>query len=107
VDTVLLRRLYVLFFIHHDTRLVRIAGVTAKPVTDWVTQQARDISMDTRPGSLGQVPQDRDTKFTRCLPGPKLPGWQQAGAPNGTAMRKRRIASAAQQSYARVTRTQQ
>jgi len=42
VDTVLLRRLYVLvFFIHHDSRLVRIVGVTAKPVTDWVTQQAR------------------------------------------------------------------
>ena len=31
VDTVLLRRLYVLFFIHHDTRTVRIAGVTTKP----------------------------------------------------------------------------
>jgi putative transposase len=29
VDTVLFRRLYVLFFIHHDTRLVRIAGVTS------------------------------------------------------------------------------
>jgi putative transposase len=34
VGTVLLRRLYVLVFIHHDTRLARIAGVTAKPVTD-------------------------------------------------------------------------
>ena len=46
VDTVLLRRLYVLFFVHHDARLVRIAGVTAKPVTDWVTQTARNISME-------------------------------------------------------------
>jgi hypothetical protein len=35
VDTVLLRRIYVLFFIEHDTRLVRLAGVTAKPVRDW------------------------------------------------------------------------
>ena len=45
-DTVLLRRLYVLVFIHHDTRLVRVAGVTAKPVSGWVTQQARNLSMD-------------------------------------------------------------
>ncbi len=46
VDTVLLRRLYVLVFIHHGTRLVRIAGVTAKPVADWVTQQSRNFSME-------------------------------------------------------------
>jgi hypothetical protein len=31
VDTIFLRRLYVLVFIHHDTRLVRIAGVTGSP----------------------------------------------------------------------------
>ena len=35
--TVVLRWLCVLFFIHHDTRLVRIAGVTANPAADWVT----------------------------------------------------------------------
>ena len=46
VDTVLFRRLYVLVFIHHGTRLARIAGVTAKPVSAWVTQQARNLSMD-------------------------------------------------------------
>ena len=66
VDTVLLRRLYVLVFIHHDTRLVRIAGVTAKPVTDWVTQQARNLSMELteQATALEFLVRDRDTKFT-------------------------------------------
>jgi len=37
VDTVWLRRLYVLFFIEHDTRVVHLAGVTANPDGAWVT----------------------------------------------------------------------
>ncbi len=66
VDTVLLRRLYVLVFIHHDTRLVRIAGVTANPVTGWVTQQARNLSMELadKAMALTFLLRDRDTKFT-------------------------------------------
>jgi putative transposase len=66
VDTVLLRRLYVLFFIHHDIRLVRIAGVTAKPATDWVTQHARNISMALadQVAAVKFLVRDRDTKFT-------------------------------------------
>ena len=66
VDTVLLRRLYVLVFIHHDTRLVRIAGVTAKPAADWVTQQARNISMELADQAIAVkfLIRDRDTKFT-------------------------------------------
>ena len=66
VDTVLLRRLYVLVFIHHDTRLVRIAGVTANPVADWVTQQARNLSIDLadQASTLKFLIRDRETKFT-------------------------------------------
>ena len=66
VDTVLLRRLYVLFFIHHDTRTVRIAGVTAKPATDWVTQQARNICIELaeQANVVKFLIRDRDAKFS-------------------------------------------
>ena len=66
VDTVLLRRLYVLIFIHHDSRLVRIAGVTSNPVADWVTQQARNLSMELadQAHEVKFLIRDRDTKFT-------------------------------------------
>jgi len=65
-DTVFLRRLYVLVFIHHDTRLVRIAGVTAKPSADWVTQEARNLSMDLadQVAAVKFLIRDRDHKFT-------------------------------------------
>jgi len=71
VDTVLLRRLYVLVFIHHDTRLVRIAGVTAKPSADWVTQQPRNLSMDLadHANAVKFLIRDRDTKFTASFDG--------------------------------------
>ena len=44
VETVSLQRLYVLFFIELGSRRVHLAGVTANPTGDWVTQQARQFA---------------------------------------------------------------
>jgi transposase InsO family protein len=66
VETVLLRRLYVLFFIELDTRWVYVAGITANPVGQWVTQQARNLSLvlAERTPLIRFLIRDRDAKFT-------------------------------------------
>jgi hypothetical protein len=46
VDTVLLRRLYILVMIKHGTRRVHLGGITAHPTGAWVAQQARNLLMD-------------------------------------------------------------
>jgi putative transposase len=69
VDTTFLRRLYVLFFIEHGTRRVYLAGITAHPAGEWVTQQARNLLMTLEDQADGVkfLLRDRDTKFTAAF----------------------------------------
>jgi transposase len=67
VDTMFLRRFYVLFFVELATRRVWLAGITTNPDGRWVAQQARNLLMtlddeDVRPRFLVR---DRDSKFSR------------------------------------------
>jgi putative transposase len=69
VETVLLRRLYVLVFIWVGSRRIEYVACTSNPDGVWMLQQARNLLMDLderspRPQLLIH---DRDTKFTRAF----------------------------------------
>ena len=65
VDMISLRRLYVLFFIHHRSRRVFLAGVTKNPTWAWVTQVARNVTADLCDAGIDVefLLRDRDVRF--------------------------------------------
>jgi transposase len=69
VDTVWLRRLYVLVFISIGSRRIEYFAITSKPDTAWMLQQARNLIMDLddheRPVRF--LIHDRDAKFPRAF----------------------------------------
>jgi transposase len=74
VDTVLLRRHYVLFVIELERRVVHVLGVTTNPNGPWVTQVARNFAADLEDAGRrfrflirDRTPSSRGAS-TRCSP---------------------------------------
>jgi transposase InsO family protein len=64
VESVLLRRYYVLFFIAHASRRVWLAGCTTNPTGTWVTQQARNLGLELADDGARFLIRDRDSKYS-------------------------------------------
>jgi putative transposase len=69
VDTVWLRRLYVLVFLSIGSRRVEYFACTPNPDTRWMLQQARNLSMDLddRGRQVRFLVHDRDSKFSAAF----------------------------------------
>ena len=66
VETVMLTRIYVLFFVSLERRRVEFVATTKNPDGPWVTQQARNLTMQLGDHERGfkYLIRDRDSKFS-------------------------------------------
>ena len=97
VDSVLLRRFYVLFFIEVDTRFVHLVGITTNPTGSWTTQQARNLLMRLQ-RSVRFVIHDGGGQYTRSFDDVFTAAGAQAittpaGAPRANAFAERWVRS--------------
>jgi hypothetical protein len=71
VETIGLRRLYLLFFVELGTRRVHLGGVSANPDGAWVIQQARNLLMTLQEAEVKPrfLIRDRDSKYSRLRRG--------------------------------------
>ena len=67
VETISLRRYYVLFFIELGSRRVHLPGCTLNPTGAWVTQQARNLSFTGVLERTRFLIHDRDSKFSAAF----------------------------------------
>jgi transposase InsO family protein len=67
VETIALRRYYVLFFIELGSRRVHLAGCTTNPTGTWITQQARNLSFTGILERTRFLIHDRDGKFSAAF----------------------------------------
>jgi len=69
VDTIWLRRIYVLAFLSLGGRRIEYVACTSKPNTAWMLQQARNLLMalDNRERQVRFLLHDRDAKFPRAF----------------------------------------
>jgi putative transposase len=64
VESVFLRRCYVLFFIAHASRRVWLGGCSTNPTGAWVTQQARNLGLEFADQGMRFLIRDRDSKYS-------------------------------------------
>ncbi|MER6817634.1 hypothetical protein ABT299_51010 [Spirillospora sp. NPDC000708] len=71
VETVLLKRVYVLVFFEYGTHGLHLGGVTAHPTGAWAVRQARSLATDLgeRVDTLRFLLHDRDPLFTTAFAG--------------------------------------